>query len=153
MHYLLDGYNIIHKIDSFRSPSLQKSREKLIKYIQIKKPQGRNQVTIVFDGKAEVIDYPIDTSPVQIVFTHSMSADEYIIRLIKKSDNPKLTVAISDDKEIQEKAHLLGAKVSEVKDFFKSEKRKEIKKDKSKLSFKEFQEIKEELINRKEIIS
>ena len=147
LHYLLDGYNITNQMDLFQGSSLQKSREKLIRYIQIKKPQGRNQVTIVFDGKKDVIDYPMDTSPVQVVFTHNISADEHIIRLIEKSDNPKLVVAVSDDREIQERARMAGAQAVWVKDFFKPKKKGKIEKDKE-LSFDELQEIEKELTKR-----
>ncbi len=150
LHYLLDGYNITNKINLFQGSSLQKSREKLISYIRIKKPQGRNQVTIVFDGKKEVLDYPIDASPVDVVFTHSISADECIIKMIEKSDNPKLVIAVSDDREIQERARLAGAKAVWVKDFFKP-KRKRKREENEELSFDELQEIKKELIKRNEI--
>jgi predicted RNA-binding protein with PIN domain len=149
LHYILDGYNIIYKVSAFQKSSGQKSRDTLINYIKTRKPQGspKNKVTLVFDGAIDVIEYPQNSYPVEVIFSREMSADEYILRLIKKSPNPKVIIVVSDDREIERKALLLDAKVMRVKDFFKLNKRDS---QDSGLTVQELQEIKDELMKREE---
>lgn len=153
LHYILDGYNIIYKVSSLWSSSIQKSREKLIRYIQNNRPQGslKNKVTIVFDGTTDVPEYPQATYPIEVIFTHKITADAYIIQLIKKAANPKIMVVVSDDRGIQEKARLSDAKIISVKTFFPSPAACRDEKDdlnKSFLTGAELREIKDELLGR-----
>ncbi|MDI6840659.1 MAG: NYN domain-containing protein [bacterium] len=162
IHYILDGYNILHallhKMPYFRGNSvknLQKSRGKLVSYIRTKKPQGslKNRVTVVFDGNPGLDDYPLNTSPIQVIFTHTMSADDYIIRLVEKAANPKLTVVITSDKELRERALLLNANVLGVKEFFKiKDKPKRVSSESEKpiLKHDELKEIEKELLLKNE---
>lgn len=118
LHYILDGYNITNKL--FNSNSLEKSRDKLIHHIRNKRPQGslRNEVIVVFDGNPEVIGYSMNVRPVEVIFAHKLSADDYIIRLIQKSSNPKNIIVVTDDNGIKERAKLLNARSSAVNGFF-----------------------------------
>ena len=161
LHYILDGYNITHKLTSLQVGSIQQSRDRLLRYIHTKHPQGslKNKVTIVFDGSNEVLDYPQDTHPIDVVFTHNISADDHIIQIVKNSTNPKIIVVVSDDKEVQNRALLLDAKVIGVKEFlkpYKSETNKVVaerkprsnKTDKISLTITELREIENELLDR-----
>ncbi|MBI4721428.1 MAG: NYN domain-containing protein [Candidatus Stahlbacteria bacterium] len=159
LHYILDGYNITHKVTSLQGGltsigSIQQSRDRLLRYIRTKHPQGslKNKVTVVFDGNAEVIDYPqVEVIGIEVIFTHNISADDHIIQLIKKSANPKIIVVVSDDKEVQNRALLLGAKVSKVKDFFVAYKSEPCKADKIGLTLVELREIENELLDRTQV--
>lgn len=150
LHYVIDGYNVIHKVPSLWSSSIKRSREKLIGYIQNKKPQGslKNKVTIVFDGSIDVTGCYLNVAPIEIVFTRQMTADSYIIRLIEKAVNPKIIVVVSDDKGLQEKVLVLNAKAVEVEKFFKPCKKSKIDSDKSSLTGVALHEIKKELLIR-----
>lgn len=167
LHYILDGYNIIHKISSFWCGSGQKSREKLIRYIKNKRPQGspKNKVTIVFDGTKDVYEttpltlnliqggrgdpaHNLWAGSIEVIFTPQMSADDYIIQLIKRSANPKIITVVSDDKEVQKRAVLLDAKATGVKEFFKSRSTDKTESDKPALTNSELKEIEEELLSR-----
>ena len=167
LHYILDGYNIAHKITSLQTGSIQQSRDRLLRYIRTKHPQGsiKNKVTVVFDGNADIVDQPQNEHSIEVIFTHNVSADDHIIHLIKKSTNPKIIVVVSDDREVQNRAITLGAKIVEVKDFlmpYKKSGRTDphgrtgsldpvIKADKIALSLVELREIEKELLNKIQI--
>ena len=56
LHYLLDGYNVIHQMPDLNRPALEDQRRALVHFLETRRPQGssRNRVTIVFDGNANV---------------------------------------------------------------------------------------------------
>ena len=116
LHYLLDGYNIIHQIPAFSVKKSKDDRENLIDFIENHRPQGnsRNDVTVVFDGHAAHFSSP---ASVKIVFSKDESADEKIRGLISKSSNKKNTIVVSDDKELRFSIRALGAQVLDVKSF------------------------------------
>ncbi|MCK4352123.1 NYN domain-containing protein [candidate division WOR-3 bacterium] len=169
IHYILDGYNILHALihtlpyfytKNFKN--LQKERGKLVKYIQTEKPQGRNKVTVVFDGDPDVLDYPQKTysarlpfvGQVEVIFAHTMSADDYIVRLIEKSENPKIIIVVTSDNGLRERVKLLNAKVLGIKAFFKipvrhlagrEHKPKRWKSTKAPLLYEDAKEIEDEL--------
>jgi predicted RNA-binding protein with PIN domain len=149
LHYILDGYNIVHKIPSFRRSSAQESRDRLIRYLQTRRPQGsiKNKVTVVFDGTTDVIDYPQGSSSVNVVFSHSVTADDHIVRLVERSSNPKIVIVVSDDRELQQRARLLDARILSVADFFERSKRDEAKRTKPFLTGKDLCEIEDELLD------
>lgn len=118
LHYLLDGYNIIHQIPSLVAKKLEGGREGLIRFIDNYRPQGsrKNSVTVVFDGQAGVISPQVQRS-IKVVFSQDESADDKIRSIVAKSLQKKNIVVVSDDKELRFSVRALGAKVLNVKDF------------------------------------
>ena len=116
VHYILDGYNIIHQIPALDSKKIRDDKEHLIDFVERYKPQGSryNQVTIVFDGHAPNFS---NSSPFEVVFSKDVSADEKIRELVKKFTNKKNTIVISDDRELRFSVRALGAQVLDVKSF------------------------------------
>ncbi len=54
IHYLLDGYNIIHQMPAALDlTKLEDQRRHLIRFVEQHRPQGsaNNRVTIIFDGE------------------------------------------------------------------------------------------------------
>ncbi len=85
LHYLLDGYNIIHQMPLSVQKKLEDERQQLIQWIESCQPQGssRNAVTIVFDGKTDVWGGAgAGSSSVQVIFSQGQSADERIIQVL-----------------------------------------------------------------------
>ncbi|MEA3369635.1 MAG: NYN domain-containing protein [Candidatus Ratteibacteria bacterium] len=117
LHYILDGYNIIHQVQ-FAGRQLKDERERLIRFIEIFRPQGsrKNKVTVVFDGKKDIFSPPI-RSEIKVVFTRNESADEWIKRFVEETIQPKQCLIVSDDKEIRFFVRALGAKVISVNEF------------------------------------
>ncbi len=98
------------------SKKLEEQRAGLIRYIELKSPQGNNSVTIVFDGKEDVYSPAVD-SKVRIIYTKGESADEKIKKMVKASSQVKSIVVVTDDRDIQYSVRAAGAKISSVHDF------------------------------------
>lgn len=150
--YLLDGYNIINKIEEFSGKQLSVKRELLIRFIIREKPQGsyKNKVVVVFDGNPEVGFSKYENLKeynIEIIFSSFTKADEKIKQIIKNAKNPKNFVVVTDDKEIRHYVSYYKAKVMPVKEFLGKAKISKIKTqdDKSELSESELKKINEEL--------
>lgn len=118
LHYLLDGYNILHQIPGDLPGKLDDQRRFLIELIETRKPFGssKNNVTIYFDGRPGR-DGRIENTSVQVVFTESVSADDRIKEFVENALHKKNVVVITDDRDIQYSVRPKGAKVLKVKDF------------------------------------
>ena len=156
LHYILDGYNVVHRSNKLSHRSLEKCRERLVRFIKKERPQGslKNKVTIVFDGNPEVDGFvaaerssALSPYPIEVIYTHTMSADDFIVRLVQKADHPKAVVVVSDDKEVRDKTRLLGAKILSVQAFLgiKKQPRRYYAPDKPELTYEEEKEIADEL--------
>jgi predicted RNA-binding protein with PIN domain len=119
LHYILDGYNIIHQISGFSSGSLEEQRQKLIRYIEKVSPQGsdKNMVTIVFDGRADIFGNFVQ-SAVKVFFSQNESADDKIKRLVLDSEQKSSTIVVTNDRDIQYSVRSEGAKAISVEEFF-----------------------------------
>jgi len=149
LHYVLDGYNIIKQLPSQSKKKLKFSRNALVQFIEGNRPQGsrKNKVTIVFDGKEDVLPYKIETSA-EIIFTRKESADDNIKRIVEKSKNPKQIVVVTDDRELRFFVRRLGAKIMSVNEFISVKdkgRQKILKEDKKVIPANIEREITEEL--------
>ncbi len=118
LHYLLDGYNIIHQMPLSVEKKLEDQRRHLVQWIGSRVPQGslRNTVTIVFDGRLDVWG-PGAASSIRVVFSRGETADEKIIRMVEEAAHKKSVVVVTDDRSLQYSVRALGAKVSGVQTF------------------------------------
>ncbi len=126
LHYILDGYNIIHEMPSLLKVSLEKARQGLVNYLQTYQPQGslRNEITIVFDGSPDVITpFPTKEHHIHIIFTTKSSADEKIIKIVENSKNPRNIIVITNDREIKETVRALNAQTLSPKAFLQPKKK------------------------------
>ncbi len=101
LHFILDGYNITNKFRNKPAVDLRNSRFELYKFIHENNPKGsqNNSLTIVFDGKVDVISNEA-AEGINIVFSKNKSADSVIKELIESSIQPKNIVLVTDDKEL-----------------------------------------------------
>ena len=118
VHYIIDGYNVIKQVTFLTGKKLKTGREGLLRLIETYKPQGssRNEVTVVFDGRAEISSLHPQTS-VGVIFSKGESADEKIKKMVEKSSNPRRIVVVSDDKQITYYCRAHGAKIKSVQEF------------------------------------
>ncbi|MBF0479527.1 MAG: NYN domain-containing protein [Candidatus Omnitrophica bacterium] len=119
LHYLLDGYNIIHQLPgNVNSNSLEMLRDKLIHLVMTQHPHGsaRNKMTVVFDGQPGYAS-PAVNAEVQVIFSYEESADDKIKKMVEHSANSRQMVVVTDDREIQTAVKSMGASVVSVNDF------------------------------------
>lgn len=119
LHYILDGYNVIHQIPSLAEGTLEARRAGLIRILEVQNPQGsrRNAVTVVFDGQAG-LGVRHESSSARVMFSSEESADETIKHLVETSDQRKSIVVVTDDKAVRFYVRKLGAEVMPVAEFF-----------------------------------
>lgn len=115
-HFVIDGYNLIKQTTVLNKINLEDSREALIRFLKISRPQGNNPVTVVFDG-IEGGFYCRDISGIEVIFSSHQSADDKIKRMVERSPNPKNMVVVTNDREIRSFARLYQAQVKKVEEF------------------------------------
>lgn len=118
-HYIIDGYNVIKRLEILADLKLQTGREALLAMIEGSHPQGsdKNQITVVFDGQESLWGDQHSLCS-KVVFTSGSSADEWIKKAVEEHEHPKSLVVVSDDREIQCYVRKFGAEVRGVFDFF-----------------------------------
>ncbi|HEO63746.1 MAG TPA: hypothetical protein ENN78_00560, partial [Candidatus Omnitrophica bacterium] len=72
--YLLDGYNVLKKIEELTGGAVKENRKSLVNLIVTAKPQGKNDLIIVFDGHG---DEACSCGKIKIFFSRNITADEY----------------------------------------------------------------------------
>ncbi len=151
IHYIIDGYNVIKQIAYFTEKRLEEGRNSFIKFLETSRPQGsfNNQVTVVFDGKSEII-YPKKMSSIEVIFTNDETADDKIKRMVNNSPNRRRLIVVTDDKGIKFFVRDLGTKTMSVKNFLSKVKEKPFKltsggTDKPELMSEEAKQINNEL--------
>lgn len=122
VHYIVDGYNAIHKIPSLKDKPLKMARDGLIGFVRVNHLWGsyRNRMTVVFDGKSGVVSPNPDAClgpNINIVFSRDETADKRIKRLVDESSNPKQLVVVTDDRDIMYYAKSGGAKTLSIKEW------------------------------------
>lgn len=147
LHYVIDGYNVLKQIPYLTNRRLKEGRQSLLNLIRKYRLCGKNEVTVVFDGRDDVVAPP-HRSPYVIIFSREESADEQIRKIVQKSKNQKRVIVVTDDKELKFQVKNLGAKVISVNEFSKKIAKKEAFKDsqyKSHLEKEDAYKITEEL--------
>lgn len=118
LHYILDGYNVLHKIPFPESRTLEAQRDILIRFLEERRPQGslNNAVTIIFDGQAEHYGgHPSAT--VRVIFTQGETADEKIKKMVADAVAKGHIVVVTDDRAIRYAVRADGVQVLSVRDF------------------------------------
>ncbi|MBC8184137.1 NYN domain-containing protein [candidate division KSB1 bacterium] len=123
-HYIIDGYNLIHKIPKFKNAmelSLEHSRNRLISFLKAYQSSKNINITLVFDG--DNVGYTgatdLSTKRLKIIYSHSPEkADPLIKRLIVKVKNKKSLTLISADNDLINFCKSQGAHVLSPEMFF-----------------------------------
>jgi predicted RNA-binding protein with PIN domain len=120
MKYIIDGYNVIHKIPELRGKELRGQREGLIRLLETAGARNRQlkDVTVGFDGKCDVVA-PQLRSSIRVVFSKGSSADKRIKQMLENSSFARDMAVVSDDREIRFYAGSAGAKRVCVAEFLK----------------------------------
>lgn len=122
-HYIIDGYNVIYRVEKFRSAlssGLEQARNDLVSLIRNYRSGKKVKVTVVFDG--DEIGY-VERSPqparwLQVIYSKfPEKADPVIKRLIQKSQNKRAVVLVSADNALVQFARQLKAQVLSPDEF------------------------------------
>ena len=116
MHIIIDGYNFIFGIYSFKHEELQEVRTKFL--LRLSKYVDRKNVTaeVVFDsGQEDLWPSTFFGKGVKVVF--SENADDYIREKVEKSNNPASVMVVSSDREIVRDVRKQGAKIKSPQEF------------------------------------
>ena len=118
LHYLLDGYNVVHRIPDLTLKELEQQRDGLVRLIERFRPQGsfRNEITIVFDGRTGML-MPSQFSVVKVIFSQNETADDKIKRIVENASNKKNIIVVTNDRAIQYAVKASGARVESVEKF------------------------------------
>ena len=104
LHYIIDGYNLIHAIPSLKKTLAhngESARELLIHSVAQLTHKKKFRCTIVFDGVAPNNSVKQSVhAPVHVIFSSPINADSKIKQMIEQSKNRSLLVIISSDREI-----------------------------------------------------
>ena len=121
-HYIIDGYNVLHRIETFRIQmvqSLEKGRSALITRVSAFQARHRADVTVVFDGDHLSGVQPSAAGLVRIQYSRSpRKADDVIKRLIDQSSHKSDMTVVSSDMEVMHYAKASGCRTLSSEQFF-----------------------------------
>ncbi|MCM8804910.1 MAG: NYN domain-containing protein [Candidatus Omnitrophica bacterium] len=120
MEYIIDGLNAIKSsfIKKFEEISLEKSKDFLIDILErYKRKHPSIDFTVVFDGFPSQISFHTKTR-IKIIYSHDITADEKIRKIIENKKNKKQIFIVSDDRQIREFTKIIGANPLKVMEFF-----------------------------------
>lgn len=120
LHYIIDGYNLIHTIPSLKKTLVhdaESARELLIHSIAQLTHSKKFRGTVVFDGAAPAGTKPSPHAPVHVLYSFPLSADAKIKQMIEHSQNRRLLVIISSDREILHFAKICSCETHTSKHF------------------------------------
>ncbi len=143
LQFIIDGYNLVHKIAKIKesaSPCHQ-----LLSFVYKNKLTGstRNEVWVVFDGRKP--PYDILDFQYKVVFSNEGSADDLIIEKVKKAKNKKQVLIVTDDRELGYKVKLLGARVCRVDKFISKKEKPQRKESEKEINYSDRRQITEEM--------
>lgn len=118
LHYFIDGYNLVWSTDRFDGKTLRDQRERLLKFLEERLKIQKINITVVFDGKADVESPPWKGS-VRVRFSPGKDADRMIKQAVDDLANASQAVVVTNDREIQKWVRGVKAGVMSCEDFLK----------------------------------
>src|SRR4051812_9911239 len=107
MHYLIDGYNLLHHVGLLSGrvgpTRLAKARLALLGHLSDRLGSEAANVTVVFDAlrapprAADTLEH----RGIRVFFPRYEEADDLIERLIRRASVPKLLPVVSNDRRIR----------------------------------------------------
>lgn len=119
MHYYIDGYNLLFALFGPHMTDFASRRDWLIQSLNVKvEPLGLD-ISLVFDSHfCEGTGSRSHFHHLEILYTpKGVTADDFIIKKIKKSDDPTKILLVSNDRELTLRARNLLAGTQRVDEF------------------------------------
>jgi predicted RNA-binding protein with PIN domain len=116
MLYLVDGYNVTRRDSATSALSLLEQREALVARLRVRGRDllGSGRIVVVFDGEGGLGLSTGGDVPVEIVYAHSRSADDEIVRIAGAANDS--VVVVSNDRELAERTRGIAAGRAEVRE-------------------------------------
>ena len=115
MPYLLDGNNLIGLVRGSSRPS-EDDRAALVAEIANRLRRTRAKATLFFDGPAG--DRPAALGSLTVRSAAGESADDAILREIRKSRAPGELIVVTADRDLSGRSRAAGARVTPPAEFF-----------------------------------
>ncbi len=121
MNYIIDGYNLGHKLPAaagwLKKGETEKALPLILNYIRAVLPVTA-KIIVVFDGKTGIFPALQNPAGIRVKFSRKpQTADDIIREFIRYETNPKSWTVISSDNEIIYTAQDMGAHVLSAKQF------------------------------------
>lgn len=110
MHYLIDGYNLLHAMGALTGRvgpnGLEKARLRLLGLLRAAYGDEAGTVTVVFDASGAPANAPPaqDFHGVGVRFAREQEADDVIEEAVRRSSVPRQLTVVSDDRRVQQAA-------------------------------------------------
>lgn len=119
---IIDGYNVLHLIEPYRSmlqKDLEAARNRFIHDLSIYRSQKMLDILVVFDGAAGIpVPHQYETrAGIRIMFSRApQKADPVIINLIRKAKQRRSLIVVTNDGEIISFARSAGSQTLSPKE-------------------------------------
>jgi predicted RNA-binding protein with PIN domain len=117
--WLIDGYNLLHSLESLPSKKTSLSREKLFALVAEFASFKKIHTLLILDGTGDdgqLLAY--HTAYFEVVFSQKVSADAYIEKYVYEQRDKKRLVVVTNDRAIMNIACGSGAGVLSTAQFF-----------------------------------
>lgn len=136
MHYYIDGYNFLFRLQGKAKTALERKRQSLIDLLNEELSSAHLHVSIIFDSSEQIKDYAqsFRLSHLEIIYApRNQTADEYIVELIENKKNPKMYTVVTSDTALARECKQNGTYVLSIEEFSALIVTKKQKKQKSSL--------------------
>ena len=118
LQYIIDGYNMIRRIDSYRTKfnqSAENGRKALVIQLANFRSRARSEVVVVFDGGSGGGLH----SGIKVIFSRSQTADDVIKKMVDKDKHHFAITVVSSDTAVMRYAKSCGCGVLSSEAFHK----------------------------------
>ncbi len=116
MHIIIDGYNFIFRMYSFKKGELQEVREKFLLHLQNYIEKKKVGIEVIFDSREKEL-FPSVSSRKGLKIVFCKDADEYISEAVRNSEKKGSILVVSEDGEILRDVRECGVKVKSPSEF------------------------------------
>ncbi len=116
--YIIDGYNMIRRIDFYRAKfnqSAEKGRDALVVQLANFRRNSQSHIIVVFDGDSA----GNPKSGIKTIFSKSQTADDVIKKMVDKDKHLFAITVVSSDLAVMRYAKSCGCEVISSEDFHK----------------------------------
>jgi len=118
MQWLIDGHNLIGQMPGLRLDDPH-DEEKLLEHMRSYRARTGHHLTVVFDsGQTYHSAQTKKQGGITVQFAPSgKTADQIIMRRLRKVKNPQATMVVSSDRAVQRAAQQAGVRILDAKAF------------------------------------
>lgn len=116
MHIIIDGYNFIFRMYSFKNGELENVRERLVLRLQNYIEKKKVRIEVIFDSREKEL-FPSVSSRKGIKIVFCEDADDYIREVVRNSEKKGPILVVSEDGGILRDVRNCGVKVKSPSKF------------------------------------